>query len=148
MSEYEMVLRLGVAALAGAVLGVDRELRGGSAGIRTNGMVGLSSAAITISALLLYESLRADGGSEMDPLRVIQGLAQAIGFIVAGTIFVSRGSVHNLTSAAGIWLVAAIGIAAGAGQFTLVITSVLIGILLLTGVRVVERFIPGSRKAD
>ena len=49
MSEYEMVLRLGVAALAGAVLGIDRELRGGAAGIRTNGMVGLSSAAITAS---------------------------------------------------------------------------------------------------
>jgi len=79
---------------------------------------------------------------------VIQGLAQAIGFIAAGAIFVSRGDVHNLTSAANIWLAAAIGIAAGAGQFVLVALALLFGAVILTLVRVTERYLPGSKKAD
>ncbi|MYZ50507.1 MgtC/SapB family protein [Propylenella binzhouense] len=148
MTETEIVLRLSVASVAGMLLGLDRELRGISAGVRTHGMVGLSSAIITVSALLLYETLHADPGNQnIDPLRVVQGLAQAIGFIAAGAIFVARGDVHNLTSAANIWLAAGVGIAAGAGQYFLLGTGLVLGLLLLTLVRLVERFIPGSEKA-
>jgi len=103
---------------------------------------------ITVSALLLYEALGAAGNENIDPLRVIQGLAQAIGFIAAGTIFVAKGDVHNLTSAANLWLAAAIGIAAGAGQFFLLGAGFALGILLVTIVRVVESKIPGSDKSD
>jgi putative Mg2+ transporter-C (MgtC) family protein len=109
----ETVLRLGVATLCGFLLGLDRELRGISAGLRTHALVALSSAVITVSALELYGDTRAHGG-DADPLRVIQGLAQAIGFIAAGAIFVSQGAVRNLTTAANIWLATAVGIAAGA----------------------------------
>lgn len=146
MTEADIVLRLAVASAAGLVLGLDRELRGISAGIRTHSMVALSSAVITVSALLLYEELHVDG-DQIDPLRVVQGLAQAIGFIAAGAIFVSKGDVHNLTSAANLWLAAAIGIAAGAGQFLLSGAAMLFGILLISGIRIVERRIPGSDKA-
>lgn len=148
MTEYEIILRLGAATAGGLLLGVDRELRGIAAGIRTHGMVGLSSAAITISALLLYDTLAMDAGSSIDPLRVIQGLAQAIGFIAAGAIFVSGGNVHNLTSAANLWLAAALGIAAGAGQYVLFATSLALGIVLITVVRLVERMIPNNSKSD
>lgn len=149
MSETDIVLRLSLAVVGGLVLGLDRELRGISAGIRTHGLVSLSSAAITVSALLLYEALKVDTGPQsMDPLRVIQGLAQAIGFIAAGTIFFARGDVHNLTSAANIWLAAALGIAAGAGQFALFITALVMGVVLITGVRVLERFLPGRREPE
>lgn len=147
MSETDIVLRLSLAVVGGLVLGLDRELRGISAGIRTHGIVSLSSAAITVSALLLYDAFRVGAGPQsMDPLRVIQGLAQAIGFIAAGTIFFARGDVHNLTSAANLWLAAALGIAAGAGQFALFITALVMGLVLITGVRVVERFLPGRRE--
>lgn len=147
MVETEIILRLAIATLGGMVLGVDRELRGISAGIRTHGLVSLSSAAITVSALLMYYSLQTDNGAQaLDPLRVIQGLAQAIGFIAAGAIFFSKGNVHNLTSAANLWLAAALGIAAGAGQYVLFATTIILGVLLITVVRLVERFIPGIRK--
>lgn len=142
MTEAEIIIRLLAATSCGIVIGLDRELRGISAGIRTHGLVGLSSAAITLSALLLYEDLHTGSGiAGLDPLRVIQGLAQAIGFIAAGTIFFSRGEVHNLTSAANLWLAATLGIAAGAGQYILLSTALFLGILLVTAVRVLERFI-------
>ena len=85
----EITLRLGLATLAGAVLGFDRERRGHPAGIRTNGIVAPSSAVLTVSPLLIFTELRSEG-AQPDPLRVIQGLAQAIGFIAAGL-----GSVLN-----------------------------------------------------
>src|SRR5918993_1517662 len=133
----ETVIRLGVATLCGLLLGLDRELRGISAGLRTHALVSLSSAVITVSALELYSDTRAHGG-DADPLRVIQGLAQAIGFIAAGAIFVSQGAVRNLTTAANIWLATAVGIAAGVGQFVLVTVTTGFGIVIVTVVGFVE----------
>ena len=144
LSFGEMLLRLGVATLVGLMLGFDRELKGISAGLRTHALVSLSSAAITYSALELHVALAADGNSSTDPLRVIQGLAQAIGFIAAGLIFVARGGVHNVTSAANLWLATAVGIASGAGQYRLVAITTLLGVLLLVVMRVVERWLPKS----
>jgi len=148
MTDLDVFLRLAAAAGAGLLLGLDRELRGVSAGIRTHGLVSLSSAVITVSALLLYETLHAAGDPDLDPLRVVQGLAQAIGFIAAGIIFVAKGDVHNLTSAANIWLAAALGIAAGAGQFALLAMAFGLGVLILTVLRLVEHLIPGAEKAS
>ena len=80
----DLSLRLAVAGLCGIVLGIDREIRGFAAGICTHALVSLSSAVITISALMLYHEIRESGDGAPDPLRVIQGLAQAVGFIGAG----------------------------------------------------------------
>ena len=147
MTETEIAMRLALATLGAMLLGLDRELRGISAGLRTHGIVGLSSALITISALLLYESLHSGGSNpDVDPLRVVQGLAQAVGFIAAGAIFVSGGNVHNLTSAANLWLAAAVGIAAGAGQMRLAIIGLLIGLVLITLVRLLERYVLGGKQ--
>ena len=136
-----MLLRLGLATGAALALGLDRELRGIAAGMRTHALVGLSAAVITLSALLLADDLRSTG-ADIDPLRAIQGLAQAIGFIAAGAIFVARGDVHNLTSAATLWLAAAIGIAAGAGQIALTLSAFAIGALVLTILRPLEKHLP------
>jgi putative Mg2+ transporter-C (MgtC) family protein len=133
----ETALRLTVATVVGALLGLDREVRGHAAGLRTHGLVALSSAVITVSALMLFEQLRSEE-AQPDPLRAIQGLAQAIGFIAAGLIFVRGGDVRNLTSAANIWLATAIGIACGAGQYGLVAIASLLGFLLLVVMRKVD----------
>jgi putative Mg2+ transporter-C (MgtC) family protein len=144
----EVLLRLAVAMGCGLLLGLDRELRGIAAGLRTHAMVALSSAVITLSAFMIHNEYRAAGNSEPDPLRVIQGLAQAIGFIGAGAIFVARGNVHNLTTAANLWLAAAVGIAAAAGQYLLVVVATVLGLVVLTVLRVVERLFPGPRNED
>lgn len=137
MELEQILLRLGAATLVGLLLGLDRELRGFPAGLRTHGLVALSAAAITVSALKLQQEL-APGGVETDPLRVIQGLAQAIGFIAAGLIFASRGTVHNVTTAANLWLAAALGITAGAAHFDVMLTAFGLGILLLVAVGLFE----------
>lgn len=146
MDTWEILYRLTIATAAGLLLGLDREMRGIAAGIRTHGLVALSSALISVSAFMVYEDLQVVGGSNVDPLRVVQGLAQAVGFVAAGAIFFAKGEVHNLTSAANIWLAAAVGIAAGSGQTILVLAGVGFGAIILTIVRVLERLIPGSAK--
>lgn len=142
----ELALRLGLAAFAGLLLGLDREMRGVDAGIRTHALVALSSAMIMVSSLLLYASVRDAGGEPPDPLRAVQGLAQSIGFIAAGLIFVRGGAVRNMTTAANIWIAAAVGIACGCGQYGLVLVGGGLAVALLTILKTFERFIPAESK--
>lgn len=149
MSEYDIFLRLLVAALAGMLIGLDRELRGISAGLRTHAVASLSSALIVVVSLVLFEDLRTSTGEPAaDPLRAIQGLAQAIGFVAAGTIFFAKGKVHNLTSAANVWLAAALGIAAGAGQYVIVGMALVLGVVIVTGIRFLERRLFSRSKSE
>lgn len=148
MTTWEITLRLGCAVGVGLLLGLDRELRGVPAGLRTHALVALSAAAITLSALLLHDTLDADGRTRTDPLRVVQGLAQAIGFIAAGVIFVARDKVVNVTSAANVWLAAALGIIAGAGQYPLLLVTTGLGLFVLVGVRLAERWLPTTDGPD
>lgn len=147
MELQEILIRLSVATLAGIILGLDREMRGIAAGVRTHALVALSSGLITVSAFMVHADLLAAGDTSVDPLRVVQGLAQAVGFVAAGTIFFARGTVHNLTSAANVWLAAAVGIAAGIGQYSLVVAGMAFGVIIVTVVRGMERWVPGNRKA-
>ncbi len=149
ISNDDIILRLAVAAAAGLVLGIDRELRGIAAGIRTHALVAVSAAVIMISSLMLFADVRdMPGVQSPDPLRAIQGIAQAIGFVAAGAIFFARGRVHNLTSAANVWLAASAGIAAGAGQLSLALITIAFGIVIVSVVRVIEVYLPGSDKTS
>jgi putative Mg2+ transporter-C (MgtC) family protein len=141
----EVALRLGLAAFVGLLLGLDREVRGHDAGIRTHALVALSSAMIMVSSLLLYGSLREAGADAPDPLRAVQGLAQSIGFIAAGIIFVRGGAVRNMTTAANIWIAAAVGIACGCGQYALVLVGGGLALVLVTVLKLFERFLPTEK---
>lgn len=135
--------RLGLATILGLALGFERERQGHDAGLRTHGLVALSSAMLTLSAIELVEE-----HGEGDPVRVVQGLAQAIGFIAGGLIFVKGGDVRNMTTAASLWMAAAVGIAAGAGQYVLVLAGTLLALLLLSSVLLFERYMPKARKKE
>ncbi len=116
----EMGLRLLAAALCGAMLGLDREMRGKAAGLRTHTLISISCALTTLVAFEIYADLHATGDERPgDPVRVIQGVAQAVGFISAGVMFRSGDSVRGATTAAVIWVAGALGIACGAGYFML-----------------------------
>lgn len=116
----EIGLRLLAAAFCGALLGLDREMRGKAAGLRTHTLIAISSAITTLVALEFYAGLGGPGGeSRSDPVRVIQGVAQAVGFISAGVMFRSGDTVRGATTAAVIWLAGALGIACGAGYYAL-----------------------------
>jgi putative Mg2+ transporter-C (MgtC) family protein len=134
--DLDLLTRLGVAALLGLLLGLDREMRGMAAGMRTHGLICFSAAAMTVSIISLYLEL---GGARMDPLRIFEATGSFVGIIGAGLIVFSKGQVKNLTTAAHLWLAAVTGIACGAGQWPLVAIAVAISIVMLTLLRFVER---------
>ena len=134
--DADIVLRLGVAALIGLLLGLDRELRGHPAGLRTHGIICFASAAMTVSIIALYLQL---GGARMDPLRIFEATGAFIGILGAGMIVFSKGEVKNVTTAAHLWLTAVAGIACGTGQWPLVAIAAVISLVLLTVLGVVEK---------
>jgi putative Mg2+ transporter-C (MgtC) family protein len=134
--DLDLLSRLCVAALLGLLLGLDREIRGHAAGMRTHGLICFSAAMMTVSVVALYGQL---GGDGMDPLRIFEATGAFIGIIGAGLIVFSRGEVHNLTTAAHLWLAAVIGIACGAAQWPLVAIGCIISVVMLTLLRIAER---------
>lgn len=133
--DLDLLSRMVAAAVLGLLLGLDRELRGHAAGMRTHGLICFSAAAMTVSVLALYNQL---GGARMDPLRVFEAAGAFIGIIGAGLIVFSKGQVHNLTTAAHLWLAAVIGIACGAAQWPLVAIASGVSLMILTLLRLVE----------
>lgn len=135
LTEFGMVLaRLGSAAVIGGIIGLNREMHGKPAGLRTLALVSLGSALAThlsIEVTLSSKVAAADLGAVT---RVIQGILTGIGFLGAGVIF--RGSdgaqVTGLTTAATIWVVSCLGMACGAGRWQLVIAASVITLLILT----------------
>src|SRR5215210_2379507 len=138
----ELLWRFGLAALFGFLLGLDREMRGISAGVRTHMLVALSSAMTMLIALELFEELTARGDADPDPTRAIQGLAQAIGFLCAGVIFVARGSVFGLTTAASLWMTSSLGVAAGAGMYQIAFAGLIFAVLIVTVMWLITRHFP------
>lgn len=124
----DVLLRLGAAALAGAVIGLDRELRGKPAGLRTVALVALGSAVFVLAASGL-----APGDASDSISRAIQGIVTGIGFLGAGSIIrgQTEDAVRGLTTAASVWLAAATGIACGLAQWPLVAGASALGVLIL-----------------
>jgi putative Mg2+ transporter-C (MgtC) family protein len=132
--------RLGSAALLGSAIGMEREWMRKAAGLRTHATVAVASAAFVLIALEM-------GGDDADVSRVIQGVAAGIGFLGAGTILKPAGDesgIQGLTTAATIWLTAAVGVAAGAGHSTIAAIAVIIGWLILTILAGLKRLIGRS----
>ncbi len=129
-----IVGRLALAALLGSVLGLEREWHHRAAGLRTNMLVALGSAVFTLVAIELAGAAGTSEASRI-PAQVVTG----IGFLGGGAILRERGSVRGLTTAATIWVNAAIGMAAGGGFIALAIFSTVISIVVLAVLRPVER---------
>jgi putative Mg2+ transporter-C (MgtC) family protein len=127
LSDTELIQRLLLAALLGAALGFERELRQKTAGLRTNILIAIGS---TLFTLMSYELT---GGTEADPSRVAAQIVTGVGFLGAGAIMRTDGGIHGLTTAATIWVNAAVGVTVGAGEYRLAFmaTGVTLAVLLL-----------------
>jgi putative Mg2+ transporter-C (MgtC) family protein len=134
--DIDLLTRLGVAAMLGLLLGIDRELRDKAAGLRTHGLVCFSTAAMTVSIIALYHQF---DSQRTDVLRIYEATGAYIGIIGAGLIVFSKGRLRNLTTAAHLWLTAVIGIGCGAAQWPLVVICAVISLLMLTLLGVIER---------
>lgn len=127
LSDLELTQRLVTAALLGAILGLEREWKNKEAGLRTNILITIGSALFTLMSIELTD------GKTGDTSRVAAQIVTGIGFLGAGAIMRTNGGIQGLTTAATIWVNAAIGIAVGGGEYHLafIATAVTLGVLLL-----------------
>jgi putative Mg2+ transporter-C (MgtC) family protein len=134
-----VLLRLSVAAALGGAIGLERELRERQAGLRTHLVVCVGSALFTLVSAYGFHDFLVNGGAlvRTDPTRIAAQIVSGIGFLGAGAIIRQGLSVRGLTTAATLWLVAAIGMAAGAGYYSAAIIATVGAILTLGPLRIV-----------
>lgn len=126
---WQMLLRLVVAVIFGALIGYERERDGKPAGVRTHGMVCLGAALFTIVSLYGF-------GEATDTSRIAAQVVTGVGFLGAGAILHNRRNIHGLTTAASLWVTAALGLAVGVGMMMMsLFTTILIFLLLRFGPR-------------
>jgi putative Mg2+ transporter-C (MgtC) family protein len=136
----DIVFRLGLAVMFGAIVGWERERNDRPAGLRTNTLVALGSAAFTLVAIAMIQEYLESPGDPLpiDPAKIIAGIVGGIGFLGAGAILHGEERVRGLTTAAGIWVVASVGVASGAGYFVIAGISVGFAVFILTVLRWIE----------
>ena len=135
MSDTEFATRLLTAALLGALLGFEREVRQKSAGLRTNILIAVGSALFTLMSFDLA------AGASGDPSRVAAQIVSGIGFLGAGAIMRTGSGVQGLTTAATVWVNAAVGVAAGGGEYRLALIGTAITLVALLVLTPVEAWI-------
>jgi putative Mg2+ transporter-C (MgtC) family protein len=145
--DLELLGRLALALVLSAAIGLERELRQKSAGLRTYTLVGLGAALFSLAGAYGFAEVPTTSGVPRDPSRVAAQVVTGIGFIGGGLIFVRRDSVRGLTTAAGVWLTAAVGLAAAAGQVLLAVVTTAAYMVVAFGFPYVTRRLPQPRTA-
>lgn len=136
-----IVLRLTLAALLGGLLGIEREAKGKAAGVRTHMLVCMGAAMFVLAS-------QQSGIDPADMSRVLQGVIAGVGFLGAGTILKgdAESTVKGLTTAAGIWMTAAIGVAAGMGKEATAVLATLLTVLIMASLPLIAGMF--ARKSD
>jgi putative Mg2+ transporter-C (MgtC) family protein len=134
LSDLELIQRLVLAAILGGVLGLEREFRHKAAGIRTNMLIAVGSALFTLMSL----ELTAQTG---DPSRVAAQIVTGIGFLGAGAIMRTKAGIQGLTTAATIWVNAAVGVTVGAGRYKIGFIAAGVTVLVLLLLYPIERWL-------
>ncbi len=134
------MIRVALAVLFGLMIGWEREKKKKPAGLRTYSMVSMGSAVFTLVTMELFHSaVQVGQATRPDPIRIVEGIIGGIGFLGAGSIIRARGTVEGITSAAGIWVTGAIGLACGSGYYALAGMTTLSTILILAVLGLIER---------
>src|SRR5262245_9534918 len=136
----DIALRLGAAAAAGALIGINRDLAQKPIGVRTLALVALGAATITVATIQVQGMAENAEALSRVVQGIIQGVMAGISFIGAGVILrdPQERSVHGLTTAASVWVTAALGVACGLGAWITVVLAVLVALILLVVVRRLE----------
>jgi putative Mg2+ transporter-C (MgtC) family protein len=140
--DLEMLLRLVAALFAGTFIGYERSFHGRPAGLRTHVLVCLASSLLMLVTVYEDHWVRTPGESRLDPTRMAQGIMTGIGFLGAGVIVKEGLNVRGLTTAASIWITAAIGVLAGVGLYLPMVVSVLLTLSVLSVFRWIEMRVP------
>ena len=134
-----LLLRIAAAAVMGGLIGIEREFRAKEAGFRTHFLVALGAAVFMILSAHGFGDILFSENTRLDVSRIAAQVVSGIGFIGAGTIIFQRHAVHGLTTAAGLWVTAAIGMAAGAGLYVIAAFTTF---LVLLGLEVLHALLP------
>lgn len=146
----DVALRIALTVLAGAAIGFDRGERGHAAGLRTTILVALAACLSMIQANLLMPTTgkSPDSFVVLDLMRLPLGILSGVGFIGAGAIFKRDNLVQGVTTAATLWFVTVIGLCFGGGQIGLGLAGLLLGLAVITGLKLLERHIKTYRKVQ
>ena len=140
-----IAVRMVVASLLGAVIGIEREWRNRPAGLRTHMLTALAAAVFTIlMAEIFHSDLFTGAESRADPIRVIEAVTAGVAFLAAGAIIRGNGGVKGLTTGAGMWLAGSIGVAAGLGQFAIGAIAAILGFIVMYVVGKAEAMAQGQ----
>lgn len=140
------VTRLLIAMATGALIGWEREKQDKPAGLRTHMLVSLGAAAFMVGAMELSTELGAENSAiRLDPMRALAGIIGGVGFLGAGTIIRSRGSVRGITTAASIWVAAAVGACCGMGLFRLALSCGALALMVLWIIGFLEHSVHRSK---
>jgi putative Mg2+ transporter-C (MgtC) family protein len=139
LGNLELVSRLCIAAALGSVIGFERERLSWAAGLRTHMLVCVGSALIMIVSAYGFADVLTNEHVVLDPSRIAAQVVSGIGFLGAGSILLRGEIVRGLTTAASLWSVAAIGLAVGGGLYTASIAATLIILIILAGIKPLER---------
>lgn len=142
MNEFfdaELWVKLLLALACGAAIGLERQLRDKPAGLRTNMLICVGSALITMVSIHIALSYAERGVNVSDPGRIAAQIVSGVGFLGAGAIIQARGAVHGLTTAATIWVLAGIGLSIGGGAYAPAIAATMLLLVILRAVGLVER---------
>lgn len=138
LSPREIILRLLIAAVLGSLIGVERERRAWTAGLRTHMVVCVASCLLMIVSAFGFADVLVDQHVVLDPSRIAAQVVSGIGFLGAGIIIFRREAVHGLTTAASVWSVAAIGLATGGGMYAAAVSATTIILVILAGLKPIE----------
>ncbi len=144
---WQTAARIGLAALLGGLIGAERERTGKWAGLRTHMLIAVGSALLTDISVLVGLRYAQGYSNAWDPGRIAAQIVSGVGFIGAGTIIQSRGAVQGLTTAAGLWVASAIGIAVGAGFYAQAVITTVALLVILAGLRPLEAFLRRDRQS-
>ena len=136
----EILIRLFLAAFFGALVGLERERKDWTAGMRTHMMVCVGSSLIMLVSSFGFSDVLGRANISLDPSRVASQVISGIGFIGAGTIlFLKQGTIRGLTTASGLWTVAAIGLATGGGMYFAAAAATILSIIILWALQPIEK---------
>ena len=127
-NQAEMILRIFVAVILGGIIGYEREISHKPAGLRTHIFVCMGSCLFTIASFFMIPE---NAGGSADVTRIAAGVVAGISFIGAGSIIALRGDVKGLTTAASLWVIAAIGLMVGMGNYLLPTVATIISYIIL-----------------
>ncbi len=144
----EIFLQLVLATLFGGLIGLEREFNRKEAGLRTYALVSLGAAFFTIISFMTFGNFPVKDGISFDPGRIIGQIVLGIGFIGAGSIVYRQFHVEGLTTAAGLWVVAAVGAAVGVKLYLPALFVTILVLLVLMGLRPIEEKFIKSRLKD